>query len=526
MLSAQSRRRERPESCQQFLVNLGIACDDIGTQRVLGAGGRADAAAGFLNQQRPGRGVPGRQSEFPKTVDASGRHIGKIQRCRPRPAHTGRGGHNHLEHGEILIDMGAGTKRKTGADQRAFQGALRADPDFLALELRAVAARSGEEFLPHGIVDHGVLQAALVLERDRHREGRETMQKIRGAVERIDDPDELVVAAAPAFLGEERVLRVAAADGGDDVGFGLAVDLGHEIVAALAVDFQGIEARKAAHDQVTGASGGAHAGIEQGLHNGALEKQSMTALVRIVLIDPSHPGNIGSVARAMKNMAVTDLVLVRPRSFPHAEANALAAGADDILTGARIVSTVAEAISDCGFIAGTTSRPRSYYWEFTTPRDVAGRIVGLPEENRAALLFGSERYGLATEDLNHCNVLVRIPANPEYCSLNLAMSVQLMSYEIFMSREHPQSRTQLELPLAPSGDVEHFYAHLHQVLNEIDFDDRTGHLMERLRRLFNRAQLDRNELNILRGILSAVQGRRGQSAQRPRTERGGGKERD
>ena len=241
----------------------------------------------------------------------------------------------------------------------------------------------------------------------------------------------------------------------------------------------------------------------------------MTALVRIVLIDPSHPGNIGSVARAMKNMGLSDLVLVRPRAFPHAEANALAAGADDVLAGAGVVTTVAEAISDCAFIAGTTSRPRSYYWEFTTPRDVAGRIVGLPSENRAALLFGSERYGLATEDLNHCNVLVRIPANPEYCSLNLGMAVQLLSYEIFMTREHPQTVTQLELPLAPSRDVEHFYAHLQQVLNEIDFEDRTGHLMERLRRLFNRAQLDRNELNILRGILSAVQGRRGQSARRP-----------
>ena len=114
------------------------------------------------------------------------------------------------------------------------------------------------------------------------------------------------------------------------------------------------------------------------------------------------------------------------------------------------------------------------------------------------------------------DVLVRIPANPEYCSLNLAMSVQLTAYEIFMAREQPQSHTQLEMALAPSGDVEHFYAHLHEVLNEIDFEDRTGHLMERLRRLFNRAQLDRNELNILRGILSAVQGRRGQSAQRSR----------
>ncbi len=246
----------------------------------------------------------------------------------------------------------------------------------------------------------------------------------------------------------------------------------------------------------------------------------MTALVRIVLIDPSHPGNIGSVARAMKNMALSDLVLVRPRAFPHAEANALAAGADDILAGARVAATVAEAISDCGFIAGTTSRPRSYHWDFNTPRDVAARIVGLPAEDRAALLFGSERYGLGTEDLNYCNVLVRIPANPEYCSLNLAMSVQLLAYELYMSREQPQSHTQLELPLAPSGDVEHFYVHLLQVLKEIDFDDRTGHLMERLRRLFNRAQLDRNELNIMRGILSAVQGRRGQSSQRLRDEQG------
>ena len=144
----------------------------------------------------------------------------------------------------------------------------------------------------------------------------------------------------------------------------------------------------------------------------------MTTLVRVVLIDPSHPGNIGSVARAMKNMALSDLVLVRPRSFPHAESTALAAGADDILAGARVVESVEQAVADCAFIAGTTSRPRSYYWEFTTPRDVAGRIVALGQENRAALLFGSERYGLATEDLNLCNVLVRIPANPEYCSLN------------------------------------------------------------------------------------------------------------
>ena len=241
----------------------------------------------------------------------------------------------------------------------------------------------------------------------------------------------------------------------------------------------------------------------------------MTTAVRIVLLDPSHPGNIGSVARAMKNMALRELVLVRPRAFPHAEADALAAGADDVLAAACVVDSVAEAIADCGFIAGTTSRPRSYHWEFTTPRDVAARVVALAQENRAALLFGSERYGLANEDLQHCNVLVRIPANPDYCSLNLAMSVQLLAYEIFVAREAPGSVTQFDQPLATSGDIEHFYAHLQKVLDDINFEDRTGHLMERLRRLFNRAQLDRNELNIMRGILSAVQGRPDQGVRRP-----------
>jgi TrmH family RNA methyltransferase len=239
----------------------------------------------------------------------------------------------------------------------------------------------------------------------------------------------------------------------------------------------------------------------------------MTALVRVVLVDPSHPGNIGSVARAMKNMALEDLTLVRPRSFPHAESVALAAGADDILARARVVETVAEAIEDCGFVAGTTSRPRSYHWEFTTPRDAAARVVALADGDRAALLFGSERYGLGNEDLRHCSVLIRIPANPDYCSLNLAMSVQLIAYEIFMTREQPESRVQLEMPLAPSGDMERFYSHLQAVLEDIEFEDRTGYLMERLRRLFNRAQLDGNELNIMRGILSAVQGRRRRAGQ-------------
>jgi TrmH family RNA methyltransferase len=236
----------------------------------------------------------------------------------------------------------------------------------------------------------------------------------------------------------------------------------------------------------------------------------MTALVRVVLIDPSHPGNVGSVARAMKNMALDDLVLVRPRHFPHPDSTALAAGADDVLNRARVVDTVAEAVADCGLVAGTTSRPRSHNWDFLTPRDAAARIHGLDSQDRAALLFGSERFGLGSEDLQCCNVLIRIPANPEYCSLNLAMAVQLLAYEILLVRDGPLSQLQMEQPRATGAEVERLYAHLEQVLADIQFEDRNGggHLMTRIRRLFNRAQLDKNEINILRGILSAVQGKR------------------
>jgi TrmH family RNA methyltransferase len=236
----------------------------------------------------------------------------------------------------------------------------------------------------------------------------------------------------------------------------------------------------------------------------------MTAAIRIVLVDPSHPGNVGSVARAMKTMGLDDLTLVRPKSFPHADATALAAGAGDLLARARVVDTVPAAVADCGVIAATTSRPRSHYWEILTPRDMAARVIALPGSERVALLFGSERYGLATEELQRCNVLINIPANPHYCSLNLAMAVQILSYELWLAREQPASRMQTEMALASATELERLYEHLQQVLTEVDFQDRTGggHLMTRIRRLFNRAQLDQNEVNILRGILTAVQGKR------------------
>ncbi|MDE2049894.1 MAG: RNA methyltransferase [Gammaproteobacteria bacterium] len=270
-----------------------------------------------------------------------------------------------------------------------------------------------------------------------------------------------------------------------------------------------------------------------------------TPEIRIVLVEPSHPGNIGAVARAMKNMGLEQLVLVNPRQFPHSEAIARASGADDVLEKARVVATVTEALAGCGFIAATTSRTRDQYFRVADVREAAQRVLREALRGPAAVLFGSERAGLTNEQLEAAHLLIRIPASEAYPSLNLAMAVQIVAYELHRARgragafqrghstcprsgEGPQTDVPAggsdamdgqwhdpdqgpRVPLAAPEEMERLYEHLAQVLEEVDFRDRTQggtHLMARLRRLFQRAALDRNEVNILRGILTAVQSRR------------------
>ena len=236
--------------------------------------------------------------------------------------------------------------------------------------------------------------------------------------------------------------------------------------------------------------------------------------IRIVLVEPSHPGNIGAVARAMKNMGLTDLVLVRPKSFPHAEASARASGADDLLGRARVVDSVTDALADVGFVAATTSRPRDQNFRALDQHDAAARIFEMSQRGPAAVLFGAERTGLTNEELALAHLLIRIPANPDYPSLNLAMAVLLTTYELFRAAGSPASSRPLSepvVPLAPGADMERFYTHLQQVMDEVDFKDRTAggtHLMTRIRRLFQRCEMDQNEVNILRGILTSVQQKR------------------
>jgi cysteine desulfurase len=238
--------------------------------------------------------------------------------------------------------------------------------------------------------------------------------------------------------------------------------------------------------------------------------------IRIVLVEPSHPGNIGAVARAMMNMDLQQLVLVRPQEFPHPEASARAAGADSILAGARVVASLEEAIVNCGFIAATTARARDQNFRVLEVREAAVRVLAEARRGPVALLFGAERTGLENEHLEGSHVLVRIPASPDYAALNLAMAVQLVAYEIFRARHDHGNAVEKPadpelVPLATPPQMQHLYGHLEQVLDEVNFKDRTRagtHLMMRIRRFLQRAELDQNEANILRGILTAIQGRR------------------
>jgi TrmH family RNA methyltransferase len=236
------------------------------------------------------------------------------------------------------------------------------------------------------------------------------------------------------------------------------------------------------------------------------------ANIRIVLVRPTHPGNVGATARAMKNMALRSLYLIEPERFPSPEATDRAAGADDVLESAVSCTSLDEALKDCHLVIGTSARPRRIEWPTLDPAAGAGRLVEGARQGPVALLFGQERTGLINSELDRCHFVVTIPADQAYSSLNLASAVQILAYEIYRAvlAERPaEAMESREGRLASSEDMQRFYQHLEEVLQQIGFldPDNPRFLMRRLMRLFNRASLDDNEMNILRGILTAIQQR-------------------
>jgi tRNA (cytidine32/uridine32-2'-O)-methyltransferase len=243
---------------------------------------------------------------------------------------------------------------------------------------------------------------------------------------------------------------------------------------------------------------------------GSPYNQTMTPNPRIVLVGTQHPGNIGSAARAMKTMGLDQLVLVAPQRFPHAEADALAAGADDVLAAAQLRPDLAAAIADCTLVIGTSARRRGIPLPELTPREAALQLVRAQAAGgTSALVFGRERTGLENEELQRCHATVAIPANPDYSSLNLAAAVQVMSYELRMAMlgAKDAGQTDREIAPAPHAELEGFFAQLAQTLDAIDFHKGRApeSAMRKLRRLFLRAGLDVREVRLLRGILADAQ---------------------
>ena len=354
------------------------------------------------------------------------------------------------------------------------------------------------------------------------------MHEVCRAVERIDDPLILVIAFRAAFLGQNGMFGVVVFYDLDDRFLGLLIDLGHKVVVALLGDRERLQVIELANHQRAGAARCLDCDVDHAVHQVAQRKevlastQCMSAMeipVRIVLVEPTHPGNIGAVARAMKTMGLADLVLVRPRRFPDDEAVARASGADDVLAAARVCASLEEAIEDCGFVVGTSARVRAVPCPIVTPRHCAELITAQTARTQTAVLLGTESSGLTNEQMGFCRYLVNIPANAAYSSLNLAMATQIICYEIRMAMlgDAVTSITDErgDEP-ATAAELEGLHAHLERVLDGTGFfnPDHPKTMRLRLRRLFQRAELDRTEVNILRGALAALdpdRRRRGES---------------
>ncbi len=233
---------------------------------------------------------------------------------------------------------------------------------------------------------------------------------------------------------------------------------------------------------------------------------------KIILVEPSHPGNIGAAARAMKTMSLSQLVLVKPKQFPHPEAVARASRADDILDNAQTVASLATAVEGCHWVVGITARTRKISSQIYTPRELMEKMLDQFAGLQVAWVFGRERSGLSNEELDLCQAICTIPADTEYSSLNLAAAVQIIGYEWF-SRIHGMAthrRTGSKgddsaNSMAAAEEVEGFYQHLWDSLVASDFMDPVNPkpLKRKIRRLFDRAGLTRAEVNILRGILKS-----------------------
>lgn len=232
--------------------------------------------------------------------------------------------------------------------------------------------------------------------------------------------------------------------------------------------------------------------------------------IKIVMVGTTHPGNIGAAARAMTNMCFQNLSLVNPECPVGEIAYARASGAHAILDNRETCHSLSESLGSCDLVVASSARRRSLAWPELTPLELANKLAQAPDESRAALVFGREHSGLNNEEIQQCNYMVCIPTNPDFSSLNLASAVQVLCYQIFSvlgaASQDAKPLEEADMPVA-NAELEGYFEHLQQVLEQSGFlnPDQPGLIMQRLRRLYLRSELTRNEVNILRGILTSIQ---------------------
>ena len=230
-------------------------------------------------------------------------------------------------------------------------------------------------------------------------------------------------------------------------------------------------------------------------------------LINIVLVETSHPGNIGSAARAMKTMGLSKLSLVNPKDFPSGDANALSGNARDVLDNATIYPSLEEAIKQSTFVYATSARNRSINWPTVNPEKAAEQIIDqVTGDKEISIVFGREDRGLTNEELQLANFHLEIPANPEYPVLNIAMSVQIVTYELFKNTNNTEDREWRDYPEINSEDLQRLIDHFVETSIELDMIDpkNPSQIIARIKRMFSRLQPDSMEANYLRGFLTAV----------------------
>ena len=233
----------------------------------------------------------------------------------------------------------------------------------------------------------------------------------------------------------------------------------------------------------------------------------LNEFVQIVLVETSHPGNIGSVARAMKNMSLSRLALINPKKFPHDEATALAGNAGDVLEQAQVFSSIEEAVKNSKIIFATSARERTIEWPVASVKDAAQEINQLAAENiEVSILFGREDRGLTNEELQLSNKHLIIPADPEYPVLNIAMSTQVVCYELYQASHNEPIGPWQDFPEYTSQELQHLIDHFNETVFKLDLIDPKNpkQILTRMERMFRRLYPDQMEGNFLRGFLKAV----------------------